>query len=200
MIFEPVQQPALTFLACAPLAARCCTSLLVFLCLGVLPALIIKLGLKEDLAKYGITFGDRLQTARSLLIFTPFMVLSAYIGSQDTHVSNAYALHGCNTSASALLLLLLLFCRILFCAGWEFFFRGFLQTKIAAWSTPVVGVLIQTGASTLAHLGDPPLEFLGAAAAGLLWGMLRLHTHSIISSWLQHSLLGFALDLFLLKT
>ncbi len=58
-------------------------------------------------------------------------------------------------------------------------------------------ILVQTMASTLAHLGRPVMETYAAIGAGIVWGVLAFRTQALLSGLLQHALLGIALDFFI---
>jgi membrane protease YdiL (CAAX protease family) len=78
--------------------------------------------------------------------------------------------------------------------GWEFLFRGFLQHGLKESCGIANAILIQTLASTMLHFGHPPGEVFASIFAGIFWGLLAVRTRSILSGFLQHSLLGIVLD------
>lgn len=180
-----------------PLLERLYYSLIALILLGLVPALAIRLVFKGGLSEYGIGIGMGLRTARSFLVLAPIMAAAAYWASSDPAVAAAYALKGHATALPVMPLMAL--SRLFYCCGWEFIFRGLVQKAGADVAGPAGGILIQTVASSLAHLPDPPFELLGAALGGLLWGIVRVRTRSILSGVLQHTVLGLALDWFLKK-
>jgi membrane protease YdiL (CAAX protease family) len=164
-----------------------------FVLLGVIPALIVKIFFRRRLADYGVTLGDRRRTFRSLLIMTPVVLLVAWVSSHDSAVRAYYPI-GRADGASPAPFGLHAAAYILFYLGWEFHFRGFLQYGLRESQGPAVAVLVQTLASTLAHLGRPTAETYAAIVAGVFWGWLAFRTRSLLSGLMQHALLGIALD------
>ena len=180
-------------------AAAICNFGLCFLLLGVVPALIVKLGFRQRLADYGVGLGIPTRTARSLAIWTPVFVLIAYLSSLDPAIKDYYpisridesgrpspgtfGLHACTYA--------------LFYLGWEFHFRGFVQFGLRERLGDANAVLVQVMASCLLHLGKPGMETYASIAGGLLWGMLAYRTRSLLSGLVQHLLLGIMLDWFI---
>lgn len=167
-----------------------------FLLLGLIPALIVKLGFRENLADYGVRFGDRFRTVRSFLVFAPVFVVAAWVASRIPCFVAEYPLTR-NAGSSTGLFALHACTYVLFYLGWEFHFRGFMQYGLRGSIGPAYAILIQTMASVLAHLGKPAMETYGALIVGILWGYLAFRTRSLLSGLLQHALLGIALDYFI---
>ena len=69
----------------------------------------------------------------------------------------------------------------LFYLGWEFHFRGFLQFGLGGRLGPVNAILIQVMASSLLHIGKPPIETFAAIGGGVLWGVIAYRTQSLPS-------------------
>jgi len=166
---------------------------LCFLLLGIVPVLIVKRLFRESLADYGVQLGNRARTVRTFLMLAPVFVLIAYLSSRDVSVLTEYpvnkiagkmfGLHACTYA--------------LFYLGWEFHFRGFLQFGLQGRTGLVNAILIQVMASSLLHIGKPPLETFAAIGGGILWGVIAYRTRSLLSGLLQHLLLGIALDYFI---
>ncbi len=164
-----------------------------FLLLGAVPALIVKLLLRERLADYGVGFGVPKYTIRSFLILAPLFVLFGYTASLVPAVREYYPINR-QTDMPAGLFGFNTCMYVLFYLGWEFHFRGFLQFGLRDSMGPVNAVLVQVMASSLLHIGKPTSEAFASIAAGILWGILAFRTRSLLSGLLQHAILGITLD------
>lgn len=171
-------------------AAAIYSFLACFLLLGIVPALIVKAVFRENLADYGVCFGNRARTIRTFLIMGPLFALGGYLASKNAAVAAYYPI---NPSAGRMFALHV-FTYLLFYAGWEFYFRGFLQFGLRQRFGDANAILIQVMASTLLHIGTPGSEAFGAILGGIIWGLLAFRTRSLLSGYLQHSLLGITLD------
>ncbi len=183
---EPSAAPAIyTFVSC-------------FLLLGVVPALIVKLVFREPLAQYGVQWGDRVRTPRSLLILGPLFILGGYVSSGIPAVAAYYPIDptACDSPGA--------FAAhaswyLLFYLAWEFHFRGYLQFGLRDSLGAANAVLIQVMASSLLHLGKPDAETFSAIVGGIFWGWIAYRTRSLLSVVGQHYLLGISLDFFLCR-
>jgi len=169
-----------------------------FLLLGVLPALLVRCVLGERLADYGLGLGLPRFTWWSLVLAAPFMVAAGYVASRDATILAKFPINP-HANASAAAFALHAATYLLFYAGWEFHFRGFLLHGLR----PAIGdssaLLVQTMASALLHIGSPASETFSAIPGGLLWGAVALRTRSLLPSLGQHFLLGIALDAFIFR-
>jgi len=167
-----------------------------FLLLGVVPAAIIKLLFKERLADYGVQLGDRVRTVRSFLILAPLFLLGAYAASGGETIRQHYPI---NPTAGDSPTMFGLHCAsyLVFYVGWEFYFRGFMQSGLRATLGPANALFVQVLASSLLHIGKPTGEIYAAILGGILWGLLAYRTRSLLSGLAQHALLGIALDWFI---
>lgn len=164
-----------------------------FAMLGVVPLLIVVLGFRQSPVDYGITWGNRRLTIRSVLVLGPLFVLGGYLASRDPAVAAVYPIN-----PSACRMFGLHACTyVLFYLGWEFYFRGFMQLGLRETLGDVNALLVQVLASTLLHIGKPGTEAFGAIFGGLLWGILVYRTRSLGAGLVQHALLGLSLDWFL---
>ncbi len=164
------------------------------LLMGLIPMGIVKWVLRENLADYGVRFGNR-YTIRSILIFTPVMIALAYWGTGAKYALvypyNPLALR----APSNLFRLHLVIYALCYYFGWEFMFRGFLLKGLA----PKFGIggalFVQALAATMLHFGHPIAETLGCLGGSVFWGGLALRTKSLLPSWFQHAALGITLDI-----
>jgi membrane protease YdiL (CAAX protease family) len=163
--------------------------------LGIVPALTVKLILREKLSDYGVQLGDRVRTVRSFLLFAPVMVVLSYFASQTPDYQAFYPV---NKSAclSGSMFALHAATYFLFYLGWEFQFRGFMQFGLRESMGDANALLVQVLASVLLHVGKPASEFYGSIFGAILWGLLAYRTRSLLSGTLQHFLLGISLDWF----
>ncbi|MCL2305870.1 MAG: CPBP family intramembrane metalloprotease [Planctomycetaceae bacterium] len=169
-----------------------------FVLFGLIPAGIVKLVFRETLADYGVRPGIAKFTVRSMLVVTPFMLLLGYLASSNENYLTVYPFNPViRPGVSATLLAVHLASYLLYYAGWEFLFRGFLQKAVESQAGASTAILVQTLASTMLHYGHPPDEVFGAILGGLFWGFLAWHTRSIFAGLVQHAALGLALDYFL---
>jgi membrane protease YdiL (CAAX protease family) len=74
---------------------------------------------------------------------------------------------------------------------------AFLQFGLGSRLGPINAILIQVIASSLIHIGKPPVETFAAIGGGVLWGVIAYRSQSLLSGLLQHFLLGIALDYFI---
>ena len=169
-----------------------------FFLFGIIPMLIVKLIFREKLADYGLRLGNGRQLLVNTLIFVPCVFVIGMLTGRDAAFWNVYPYNPVVTNAP-----LLFFCHALtylaYYFGWEFFFRGFMQHGLRDSFGIYNAILVQTMASAVLHFGHPMSEMLGAIAGGLLWGFFVLHCRSLWAGFLQHSVLGIALDWFILK-
>lgn len=168
------------------------------LVLGIIPAMVVKLVLRERLSDYGVRMGIRFRTLRSMAIMTPFFILGGYLASLDPAIRAVYPVDpNCGASAGSFALHAAMY--LAYYLGWEFHFRGFLQAGLADAAGPANAVLVQTMASCLMHIGDPASEAFSSMIGAVIWGFIALRTRSLLSGTVQHAALGISLDWFILR-
>jgi uncharacterized protein len=168
----------------------------VFVLMGLAPAAVVKVVFRENLADYGVRFGDRVRTPRSFLIWAPVFVLIAYFAAGSPSVRQQYPINP-HAGASGGTFALHCLTYLLFYLGWEFQFRGFMQQGLRESLGTANALMVQVMASVLLHIGKPVGETYGSILGGLLWGILAYRTKSLLSGMLQHFLLGVTLDWFI---
>jgi uncharacterized protein len=171
-----------------------------FLCalllLGILPALIVKFVFREKLSDYGVCFGNRVRTVRSILVCTPIIAVIAYFSAQNPTFWKEYPLnHNAGASPGAFALHALTY--FLFYIAWEFQFRGFMQHGLQESMGIASALMVQVMGSVIVHLGKPVGEIYGSILGGIVWGIFAYRTRSLISGLVQHSSLGILLDWFI---
>jgi len=183
LFHDPAATAALyTFLSC-------------FFLLGIVPALIVKFVFRERLADYGVQLGNRWRTVGSFLVFAPLFLLLAYVGSRQAGVSAIYPLNK-SAGSSALLFAFHACTYLLFFAGMEFHYRGFVQFGLRKSFGETSAFWIQVVMSVLILTSKPANEAFGAIWCGILWGILAFRNRSLVSGLLQRFVLGIALDYF----
>jgi membrane protease YdiL (CAAX protease family) len=166
--------------------------------LGIVPVLVVKLVLREQLTDYGVQVGNWRFGAICCALVVPLVVVIGYGSAQSPEFQAMYPINPvARQSVTALIWHLV--GQLFWYAAWEFHFRGFLQHALQKSSGVTVGIWIQTLASTLAHFGRPDAEVFASIIAGVLWGALAWRTRSILSGLFQHWLLGASLDVFLFR-
>ncbi len=188
-----------------------------FTLFGVIPVGIVKFVFRENLVDYGWSFGDRILTLRSFLMMAPVIVIIAVSTGFNSAFFDVYpfnpAIRQQNAHVSLPIFAVNAVLYVGYYFGWEFLFRGFLQHGLSSPNAPGTAlptdesgaqfparyairdaILIQTLASTMLHFGHPPSEVVGSIIAGIFWGLLAVRTKSILSGFLQHTLLGIVLD------
>lgn len=169
-----------------------------FLLMGLIPIGIVKWVFREKLADYGLCFGNFL-TLRSMLIFTPLMILLAFWASLNPDYYLVYPFNplvvGAGTGRFLIHAVLYALCYYF---AWEFMFRGFMLRGLTPNCGPYAAILIQTLAAAMLHYGHPLSEVLGSVGGSFFWGVLYFRTRSIYSGFIQHAALGIALDYFIM--
>lgn len=164
-----------------------------FALLGVVPALVITVVLRERLTDYGVGWGEPRRTWGTIAVLVPVFLLVAYTARSDASLLTKFPINP-RAGESATMFALHAATYLLFYVGWEFHFRGYLLFGLRPSIGAANAVLLQTMASALLHIGSPAAETFGAILAGVLWGVLALWTRSLLSGLVQHFLLGLALD------
>ena len=164
-----------------------------FITFFVLPVLIIKVFLRENLRDFGLRVGEFIAGIKISLIFLLVMlplvwVFSSYPDFVRTYPQLAEVRDNWNTffifEAAAFAYMI----------AWEFIWRGFmlfgLKEKFGYYA-----VFIQMIPFLILHNGKPPAETFGAIAAGLALGILAWRTGSIYYCVITHAGVMFGIDL-----
>lgn len=169
-----------------------------FLVLGGSALIAIRWVFREPLGAYGVRLGDWRFGLRAVAVLAPVLVLAAYLSSRNEEFLAEYPLwRGAGTSGARFLAHAATY--LAYYAGWELFFRGFVQHGLRDALGDWNAVLVQTLASTLVHIGKPTGELYGAIAGGIVWGLVTFRARSIWPALLLHWLLGISLDYFILR-
>jgi uncharacterized protein len=167
-----------------------------FVLLGLIPALVLKFLLREPLAAYGVQRGDTRFGLKAVLIMLPILVVAAYPNARSPEFTAEYPFNP-QAGRSPAAFGFHAATYLLYYAGWEFFFRGFMQfglrDRLGDWNA----ILVQTLASCLVHIGKPAGEIYGSIAAGVVWGLVVFRARSLWPVLLTHWALGVSLDYFI---
>ena len=166
-----------------------------FLLFFVVPVLIIKLGLREKLADYGLGAGDHRFGLKFVGLAVVILPVFLWISAQQSDFRAQYPLwRGAVGSPGAYLSWVSLY--LFYYIGWEFFFRGFMLFGLRDGASPFIAIMMQTLPSTIIHWGKPQGETGSAIAAGIVFGMVALRTRSILYVLLVHWYVGALVHLF----
>jgi len=163
----------------------------------VVPAIAGIIFLGYDPADLGLRAGDSRLGVRLVAILLPIALVVAYMGSFNPELQAEYPL----AKSAAFVPLSFLAVEAVYMAfyfAWEFLFRGFMLFGLEREWGPVAAVLIQTMASTIAHIGKPFPEIVAALLAGIVLGYVAVRTRSMVYGLVMHAVVGIALDVFIL--
>ncbi|MGH7676042.1 MAG: CPBP family glutamic-type intramembrane protease, partial [Gemmatimonadales bacterium] len=179
--------------------------------LVVVPVVLIKVVLRQDLRDYGLCLPPPGRRALAWLAAAALLVLSVpafYAGLHDAGMRAVYPLYRGFATVSQLLLYQLGY--LLFFVAIEFMFRGYLlfglyqlkDREVRSGITGIPGpllfgyyaVFISMLSYTAWHLGKPLPELWGTLVWGLAAGTIVLQSRSIVPITLVHWLLNVFLD------
>jgi membrane protease YdiL (CAAX protease family) len=163
--------------------------------LGLLPLLVIKLSFRDRLSDYGLGLGDTRYNLGFVLFGLLVVVPLMYLSSRRPEYRMLYPLIRSHPG-SVPLFALACGLYLLYYAGYEVLFRGFLlfgsERRLGTWPA----ILVTTLATTLVHVTRPASEYAAAFVAGLVFGYVALRTRSIWGVLVLHFLAGVSLDFF----
>jgi len=159
----------------------------------VVPALIVKVYFRQNLAQYGITMpapARQIPLALGLYLLVFPFILGA---SRSPTFQSTYPMF----AQASLSISLFLTWEAVYLAQFfslEFFFRGFMLFGLEPKFGPSA-VLVTTIPYCMVHYHKPVLEAYAAIVAGLVLGTVALRTRSIWSGFLVHSMVAVTMDL-----
>lgn len=168
---------------------------IIALCYLILPMLVIKLVLKENLRDYGLRTGFLFKDYRLYVGMLVFMIPLVYFFSRTDGFQDRYPFY-CLSAGESLwpnfVIWQLLYLFQFFCL--EFFFRGFmvhgLKQRFGYYS-----VFIMTIPYCMIHFGKPMPETFAAIIAGIILGTLSLKSRTIWMGVLIHYSVAIAMDM-----
>lgn len=172
-----------------------------FVLMGIIPMLITKFILKENLSDYGFQLGEKRRGIVAVAVLFPIIAFAFLLpAAYQKEMRDFYPLFKGALEDVTIFQTMEITRGIFFYTAWEFFFRGFLLFGMRKYVGDWNAILIQTIPSCLWHLGYPAGEIFMSIPAGIMFGVLALRTRSIIYPFLLHWLIGIALDVFILIT
>ena len=166
------------------------------LLLGIVPALVLRWVCQVPLASAGLGCGNLLRSLTLFALVLPFILWISHDTAPVDEFRDVYPFNRAAWQSNRAFVVHALMLGLLYW-GWEFHFRGFLQQGLAGslgWSA---GIGVQVLVSALMHFDRPEVELWASVPAGLLWGLQAHYTRAIWTGFLQHWLLGAALDYFI---
>jgi hypothetical protein len=168
-----------------------CMCLLLYL---VLPALIIRVGWKEQLSEFGLGQMSLRSCWGYCLLALIAMVPSTFLAAtHNTVFLNYYPMYPYAARSWADLLVWELFYVVQFLAI-EFLFRGFALSTLRL-SMGSQAIFVSTIPYAIAHIGKPLPEALGSIAAGIFLATLAVKSGSIWSGFLIHTSVAMSMDM-----
>jgi membrane protease YdiL (CAAX protease family) len=163
------------------------------LCLFVVPALLIKLVMRERLKDYGLAIGEWRTWLRHAgiyaLVAVPLIAIASRLGAFRAY----YPMFHLAREQPALLVPWEVAYGAYFFA-WEFFFRGYLLRALARPFGPAA-IVIQTIPFVMMHFGKPEAEVAASVVAGIFLGLMAYRGRSMIGCWLLHWACAATMDL-----
>ncbi|MBL4818145.1 MAG: CPBP family intramembrane metalloprotease [Deltaproteobacteria bacterium] len=161
----------------------------------IIPALVIKLIFKQDLASYGFKLKGSLKNWQLYLAMFIFMLPIIYICSRSPSFQSHYPFYRLAAGESWYpnLLIWELFYLLQF-IGLEFFFRGFMVHGLKE-RFGIHAILIMVIPYCMIHFNKPFLECLGSIIAGLLLGYLSYRNRSVMLGIAIHYGVALTMDI-----
>ena len=164
-----------------------------FFTLFILPVLLIKFLLKENITDYGISLGDYKAGLKITLIFLIIMIPIIWFVSSLPEFTRTYP-HLASARDSWGIFFLFELGIFVYMFAWEFIWRGFVLFGLKE-QFGYYAVLIQMIPFLILHNGKPAPETFGAIIAGIALGILALRTRSIFYCIITHMSVMFIIDL-----
>lgn len=156
-----------------------------FLLFGVIPFIILLATSKDHLQEYGLNFKNLPATFRWLCIFMPVVVVFDFFMARSEKNLSAYPQIR-ETEWNYATLLKSTLSWILYLAGYEFMFRGFLLFSCSHYFGSSMSIAINTLIYSLAHINKGISEILGAIPLGIILCIITLNTGSILFAFIIH--------------
>jgi len=173
-----------------------------FLCYGGIPfgTIIFLLADQEPLKTFGLkpVLPPLFPSLNWLAVLIPLMILIAYLGNRFKEKADIYPMIRVKEWGIGLILLNS-GSWVLYLIGYEFFFRGFLLygalSVMDSWSAVALNAVIYA----LMHLHKNMRETIGSIPFGAVLAIVSLHTGSIWTGVVIHSVLAISNSLWAVK-
>jgi membrane protease YdiL (CAAX protease family) len=156
---------------------------------GLIPVAIIKLLFKESLRDYGFRVGDWRAGLRAILIAGSILTVITIVTSPDQQMLREYPLT-MRAMKSVGWFVAWGGVYLVYYAGWEMFFRGFMGFGLEKNLGTFHALMAQVACSTIIHIGKPFPETFAAIGGGLIMGLMAFRTRSLLWPLLFHWYLG----------
>lgn len=164
-----------------------------FVTFFVLPVLIIKLILRDELKNYGVRLGDYKTGLKIAGLFLGVMLPILWIVSSWPSFIAVYP-HLHLAKIDWKIFFLFEMSMLFYMFGWEYIWRGFmlfgLEKKFGYYA-----IFVQMIPFVILHNGKPQIETLGAIIAGIALGILAFRTRSFLYCVIVHFGVIFGIDL-----
>ena len=158
------------------------------------PALVIKLLFRQRLSDYGAKLRGMFTCAWAYLLMAVVMLPGVWFASTRENFLETYPFYRLADNEPLWPRFLIWeLCYAIQFVSLEFFFRGFLlhgtRRRLGAYS--IYAMMVPY---CMIHFGKPPLETLGAIAAGIVLGFMSLKTRSIWMGAALHICVAWSMD------
>jgi len=158
----------------------------------VVPALAVRLLLKEPLAAHGLTLKGYARHARVYMLLYVPAAGAAFAASFSSEFQQMYPFYRHPGTLAVLLGWELLYAAQFF--SLEFFFRGFMLHGLKhRYGSAALWIMLFP--YCMIHFPKPMAESVGALLAGLVLGLLSLRTGSVLGGATIHVAVGLTMDL-----
>lgn len=169
-----------------------------FLFLGIIPLLLMISVFKEAPSLYGLGFRFKNPPPQWSYVLIPLTILLSYwTAGSPSNLAQYPQIRSRQWTPRILLLSNLTW--VVFLAGYELMFRGFLLFTSIAFLDPWIAVIMNVAIYSLAHLYKGAMETFGAIPLGFLLCYLTLVTGNIWSAVLLHTLMALSNEWFSLR-
>lgn len=168
-----------------------------FIVLGVFPLAIALILWNERPSTWGVTLGkDKWRYLFASLILVLLLVPALALAS---NIPSIAAIHPLSKLALKYLKALLYYeaFLLLYVAGWEFFFRGFILFGLKR-TTGDAAIYLQAIPYAIMHLDRSGIEALASIPIAVLLGHLAARTGSVLYGIIVHWLCAITLDIFVI--
>jgi uncharacterized protein len=155
-----------------------------FVCLFLVPALLVTLVWRRSLSDFGLALGNWRWWLKPALAFLAVMVPVVVIASRWPAFQDYYPRYRwARADMGAFLLSEAGWLAYFF--AWEFFFRGFLLFTLAP-RLGALAIFVQMVPFVMAHFPKPEAEAFSAIIAGVALGAMSYYGRSFVGTWLLH--------------
>ena len=169
-----------------------------FILTFIIPALYIKLAMKQKLTDFGFGTGDIKYGLKTLILIPVIIAPAIYFAAKMPDLQTEYPLAKSLLQDQSHLLIYESAYLIFYYIAWEFFFRGFILFGLKEKFGAVNAILIQTISSCLVHIDKPEGEIIGSIIAGIILGIIVLRTKSIWYVVILHAAIGILTDILII--